>query len=401
MQRKPELFSRIRLKRKWTTTQWFRLASLLLFFVLTAIAIVRHRINEAAGLEGPANQAPGVDALSPMGGLETLWSWIQTGDILRHLHLSDIALLVAAVALVALLGGAFCGWICPFGAIQEWLYRLRSRFIPWKVTIPKKVDRVLKYGRYLVLALVLAATYSLGDFIFGDYCPWKAAWNIGSEDLAIGGAIVLGLVVVGSLFIERFWCRYACPLGGFLGLFNKLAPVKLRRAEPTCTGCSLCSRKCPMGIDVSEATVVSDTSCIRCLECVDSCPKQETLDLKVGKKGVPGPVYGVIAAAIFGGVILASMATGNWEAYATQAPPTVSEESGQANTEEIKGWRSLQEITDLWGMPQDLLYRELELDQASVPPSTTLKELETATDGRVDRTVVADLIARWQKGEVK
>lgn len=397
------LITPIRLKQKWTRTQWVRLAVQLLFLALTTGAIIRHRINEATGLAGPEIGAPSVDALSPMGGLETLWTWVSTGTLLRHLHMSDLILLGATVLLVFLLGPVFCGWICPFGTLQEWLYRLRTRFLPWKFTVPPKLDRVLRYGRYLVLGLVLFATYSAGEFIFGDYCPWKAVWDLGGTELAIGGGIVLGLVVAGGLLAERAWCRYACPLGAFLGIFNKLTPVRLRRTAAACTSCNLCNRKCPMDLEIAGVDAVTDTTCNRCLQCVDSCPRPEALEVKAAGRSIKGWVYGVLAAGIFGGVILLSMATGTWEAYASDRAPATDEASGMLSTEEIRGWRSLHQVIDLWGIPQDLLYREMGLD-ASTPTSTLLKELEGRVNQQgvpVDTTFVRDLVGRWQRGEVR
>jgi ferredoxin len=396
----PNLLMPIRLKRKQTPTQWLRLGTQILFLVLTAYAIIRHRMGEAAGLSGPANQSPSVDALSPMGGLETLWTWVSTGQTLSHLHLSDLVLLAAAVVLVLALGPVFCGWICPFGALQEWLYRLRTRLLPWKVTVPERMDRILRYGRYAVLAVVLVATYSAGAFLFGDYCPWKAIWHVGSTELTIGGAIVLGLVVLGGLLAERAWCRYACPLGAFLGIFNKLTPVRLRRTEPVCSACGLCSRKCPLDLDIATVDVVTDTTCNRCLECVDSCPTPEALAIKVAGRPVKPLVYGALAGAIFGGVILLSQATGTWQATAAAVAPQADAATGMADPQEIKGWRTLQEVTDLWGIPQEVLYRELGLDPAVTPPSTALKDLEgmTKPDGTViDRLYVVDLVTRWRR----
>lgn len=398
-----KLLTPIRLKRKWTATQWTRLAVQLLFLALTAGAIIRHRINEAAGLAGPEIGAPSVDALSPMGGLETLWTWMSTGTLLRHLHMSDLILLGAAVLLVFLLGPAFCGWICPFGTLQEWLYRLRTRLIPWKITVPAKLDRLLRYGRYLVLGLVLLATYSAGEFIFGDYCPWKAVWDIGGTELAIGGGVVLGLVVVSGLLVERAWCRYACPLGAFLGIFNKLTPVRLRRKVAACTSCHLCNRTCPMDLEIAAVDVVTDTTCNRCLLCVDSCPRPEALEVKAGRRSLRGWLYGALAAGIFGGAILLSMVTGTWEAYASDRAVLIDEASGALSTEEIRGWRSLRQVIDLWGIPQDVLYREMGLD-ADVSTSTLLKELEARVNAQgvpVDTTFVRELVGRWQRGEVR
>lgn len=398
------LFTRIRSRRKLTPTQWLRIAVQAVFLAITANAIIRHRINESIGLAGPTNQAPSVDSLSPFGGLETLWTWVRTGETLNHLHPSDLVLLAASLLLVVALGSAFCGWICPFGTIQEWLYRLRARLFPWKVTVPEKLDRLLRYGRYVVLGLVLFATYSLGEFIFGDYCPWKAVWQIGSTELAMGGGIVLGLVVVGGLLVERAWCRYACPLGAVLGLAGRLTPLKLKRAESACKACGLCSRQCPMDLGVAHVDEVKDTTCMRCLECVETCPKDEALGVKIGSRPVRGWVYGTLAVVIFSVVILLAIATGNWQATASAEPPKPAAESGQISADEIKGWRSLQEIIDIWGIPEAVLYREIGLTPADMPPSTQIKQLE----GRpgpggvtLDRTFVVDVVKRWQAGVIK
>lgn len=401
--------SRIHGKRKWTLTQWLRLGTQLLFLLIMANAIIRHRIGEEQGLAGPTNQSSSVDSLSPFGGLETLYHWATTGELLSHLHPSDLVLLVASVVLVVLLGSSFCGWICPFGTIQEWLYRLRTRFIPWKITVPAKVDRMLRYGRYVVLALALFFTYSYSELIFGDYCPWRAVWHLGSDEIAIGGAIVLGLVVVGGLLVERAWCRYACPLGAVLGIANKIAPVRLKRTAPACAACGLCNRQCPMDLDITGTTTVTDTTCNRCLTCVDSCPKPDALGLKVGwgarAKNLKGWIYGLAATAIFGGIIGLSMLSGYWQSTASATAPVADEATGLVSTEEIKGWRTLGEITKIWGVPQEILYRELELDPAEKPPETTkLKDLETLTTSKgvlLDRTYVVDIVTRWQNGELK
>ena len=402
----PALITPTKRNKKWTRGHWARLGVQVLFLLLTAYSIIRHRFGEAAGLAGPANQAPSVDALSPFGGLETLWTWIQTGTTLKHLHLSDLVLLVAVLVLVLLMGSAFCGWICPFGTAQEYIYRLRTRLIPWKITIPRKVDSLLRNGRYIVLALVLLATYSAGEFIFGDYCPWKAAWDVGSAEIAIGGLIVLGLVVVGGLLVERAWCRYACPLGAVVGIANKWTPVKLRRSETSCTACNLCSRRCPLDIDITAVNTVTDTTCNRCLECVDACPKPAALELKAGwwqkARSFKGWAYGLTAAAIFGGVIGISMLTGDWVSSAVAEKPQAAA-NGWVDPEEIKGWRSLQDVVSIWGVPPEVLYRALELDP-STPVETKIKDLEThitAAGVLTDRTFVVEIVKKWQRGELK
>jgi ferredoxin len=379
-----------------------------LFLAVTASAIIRHRIGEAQGLTGPQNGAPSVDALSPMGGVETLWTWVTRGQLISHVQASDLVLLLASIILVLLMGSAFCGWICPLGAIQEWLSRIRQRFIPWRITVPDKLDRILRYGRYVVLALILFTTYSAGELVFGDYCPWRATAHLGSAEVAIGGVVILGLLVVANLFVERAWCRYACPLGAILGVSNKLTPVKLARNDSVCSACGLCSKQCPVGIDITRQAAITDTTCIRCLECVDSCPKPEALGTEAGwarwTTRVKGWVYGILVVAIFGGVILVSQATGHWQSTATAAAPQPSAATGLVDPLEIKGWRSLQEVSDIYGIPWTILYRELGLGPDTDPAATKAKDLEgkVAPNGTaIDVTYLRTLVAGWQAGDVK
>jgi len=97
---------------------------------------------------------------------------------------------------------------------------------------------------------------------------------------------VLGLTLIGSLFIERPWCKYLCPLGALLGIFNLFRIVKLKRNENTCINCKACDRVCPMNINVSTSKVVSDHQCISCLLCTDemACPVSNSLNFSVLEK---------------------------------------------------------------------------------------------------------------------
>ncbi|MBK9715010.1 MAG: 4Fe-4S binding protein [Kouleothrix sp.] len=114
--------------------------------------------------------------------------------------------------------------------------------------------------------------------VFRDYDPWAALLTIGELELS-GGLVVLGVVLVAALFVERPWCRYACPLGAAIGIASKVSPLRLRRAGPACAGCALCNRDCPVGIPVDTRSDITDASCIMCLRCVDTCPKHGALEL--------------------------------------------------------------------------------------------------------------------------
>jgi polyferredoxin len=121
--------------------------------------------------------------------------------------------------------------------------------------------------------------------VFTEVDPYYAMYHFFTDEVTIGSIIVLVITLLGSLFIERPWCKYACPYGAFLGLINKISIFKIRNNKNTCTSCKLCNKKCPMNIDISSKKVINDTSCIKCLDCVDdkSCP-QSSLSYGLSKK---------------------------------------------------------------------------------------------------------------------
>ena len=86
--------------------------------------------------------------------------------------------------------------------------------------------------------------------------------------------MVLGVTLVASLFVERPWCRYACPLGAATGLVSKLSPVYLKREGEACKSCAICSKSCPMGLNVHTADTIKSQDCIGCLECVGCLPAE-------------------------------------------------------------------------------------------------------------------------------
>ena len=131
-----------------------------------------------------------------------------------------------------------------------------------------------------------AITAYSGKLIFADIDPYFALFNFWSSEVAVGGLVVLGLTLGLSLLVERPWCKYACPYGAVLGLFNLVRIFKIRRVESTCISCGACSRDCPMNIPVMSQHKVRDHQCITCMECTSeaSCPESETVVLSVGGK---------------------------------------------------------------------------------------------------------------------
>ena len=135
----------------------------------------------------------------------------------------------------------------------------------------------------MVLALVLYKTAVVGILVFADYDPYFALFNAWSGEVAWTAFAVLAVTLGGSLFVERPWCKYACPYGGVLGVFNTFKLVKLSRNPTICTSCKLCDRVCPMNITPSDDTNVINHQCIMCFECTsdNECPVDDALVLKI------------------------------------------------------------------------------------------------------------------------
>jgi len=253
--------------------------------------LVQHVVIGEDGLVVTASP----EAFCPFGGLETLNKYLtQGGSFVSHVHLSNLVIFIAVMVLAFLFRSAFCGWMCPLGTIQDLVNRF-SKYMQKKIPAFRKavaalrkrsarlavLDRYLRYLKYLVLVWAVGGAASFGYMVFRDVDPWSALINI-AEFSFTPGFVVLVVLLVASFFVERPWCRYACPLGAVSGLAGKLSPVYLKRNESACTSCGVCSRSCPMGLQVHTAETIKSVDCISCLECVGSCPRNGALEVHVG-----------------------------------------------------------------------------------------------------------------------
>jgi polyferredoxin len=117
--------------------------------------------------------------------------------------------------------------------------------------------------------------------VFRDYDPYATLLKIG--ELSLGpGLVILIITVVASLFVERPWCRYACPLGAINGIVAQVSPLRLERSESLCTGCAVCNKACPVDLPVATSKKITSAECIGCLECVEACPRGGALEMKLG-----------------------------------------------------------------------------------------------------------------------
>ncbi len=187
-----------------------------------------------------------------------------------------------------LLGRAVCGFLCPFGWIQELLHRAGGKLRRPK--IPERTDRVLRRIKYAVLAvlviglpLFLKGPYGAGVPAFCKYlCPagtLEAGVPLAAAEPAVrsslGGmfvwkAAVLAAVLTASVLVFRPFCKYLCPLGAVYALFNRVSLFRLRVEDARCISCGKCESGCPMQVRVLSD--INSGECIRCGKCMTGCP---------------------------------------------------------------------------------------------------------------------------------
>lgn len=188
----------------------------------------------------------------------------------------------------ALFGRVVCGFLCPFGLVQDLLYKIP--FIKKRKNMPG--HKVLVWIKYVILALFVIILPMFAVNAFGISEPWFCKYICPSGTLmggipmiatneglqqALGGLFiwkvsVLAIILLWSLWVYRPFCKYLCPLGAVYGWFNPIALSRFRVEKEDCIDCKKCKSVCPMDIPVYDKP--NSAECIRCGKCVQACPTE-------------------------------------------------------------------------------------------------------------------------------
>lgn len=274
-----------------------------------------------SGILPTVSRPPGIEAFLPISSLISLKYWLLTGTFTR-VHPSGLIILLIILSTAILLKRGFCSWVCPFGLLTEYLNRLHHFIFRKNIRIPRWLDYPLRSLKYLLLAFFLweivikMNAFALDYFI---YSPYNMAADIKMlyffKNISVFALWVLAALVILSILIRNFWCRYLCPYGALLGALSLLSIFKVHRNNQTCTNCRQCTRACPADIRLHKTTTVMSDECHACLKCVSVCPEKNTLYLSSLKKnGVMKPwIYVVTISLLFLGGSLLAGATGYWQ----------------------------------------------------------------------------------------
>ena len=220
---------------------------------------------------------PGAVGSCPIGSLQAV---IGSKKFSISYYVLGIMILIGA-----LLGRLVCGLLCPFGFVQDLLYKIPTP----KFKIPEKIDRPLRYLKYAILLVfvILLPMFLTNQFGLGAPYFCKLICPAGT----LGGALpllatneglrstigflffwklsILIVIVALSIFTYRPFCKYICPLGAFYSFFNKIGFYKMEFVQDKCVNCGLCEKSCKMDINVRANP--NSLECIRCGACTAAC----------------------------------------------------------------------------------------------------------------------------------
>jgi polyferredoxin/major membrane immunogen (membrane-anchored lipoprotein) len=225
--------------------------------------------------------------------------------------LPQMVVVFAIIPITLLVGRFFCGWMCAFGTMGDFIYRLSRKLFRRRFKISEKADRTLKYAKYILLAFPIVALWGLGSNTFATSNPWDAfgmLFTFGKTPAMmyvisnlLPAFILLIFIMIASFFVERFFCRYLCPLGAVFAIVSKPRITSILKPKAKCGKCRICTNSCPMGIALYKNDAVKSGECIHCFECVAACPRKN-VSLAVSESDIRPVLAGAMAVTAMAGI---------------------------------------------------------------------------------------------------
>ena len=284
----------------------------------------------------PGKEPADPEAYCPVGGLQALTTYFVNGSLPCSMSSLQIMMGVALAAAVIFFSKLFCGYLCPLGTVQDLLMKLRRKLSIKGIAVRNSsvADRALRLVKYILLFWIFYTTATTSELFCKNLDPYYAVATGFKGEITLWMSLVsLALVILGSFFIDMFWCKYICPLGAVSNTFKfwvwvlvltalyyvlglagvnvpwwilfgvfclsgylleifyrkpKFQILHIMKDEDKCTHCDICTKNCPYHIDVNSwyGGAVNDVDCTLCGECVASCPTK-ALHTGVCRSGKP------------------------------------------------------------------------------------------------------------------
>ncbi len=276
------------------------------------------RFYESGGETLFVPRPPGVEGWLPIASLMNLKAWLLTGEI-PILHPAGMFLLLAFLAVAWVFRKTFCSWLCPAGTFSEWLWKLGKQTFGRNFAPPRWLDIPLRGLKHILLGLFLYVVVSMPvpairAFLEGPYGLVADVKMLNFfRFMTVTVAVTVGALVVLSVFVKNFWCRYLCPYGALFGLVSLASPTRIRRNPEACIDCAKCAKACPSLLPVDKLVTIRSAECTGCLVCVAACPAEGALDLSLPRRRrVPAWAVAAGIAALFLGICGWAQWSGHW-----------------------------------------------------------------------------------------
>ena len=298
----------------------FQFAFLALNIYLGVMFCLWVRAYEAGSVPAVARPS-GVEGYLPIAGMMNVKYWLLSGHV-PEVHPAAMFLLLAFAAMAFLFRKAFCSWLCPVGTISEYLWRLGQHLFRRNFRLPRWLDIPLRGLKYLLLAFFVWAVIGMSAAEISSFMgsPYGVIADVKMLNffrfLSGTGLIVIAVLVVASVLIQNFWCRYLCPYGALLGVAALPGPLSIRRNPQACIDCAKCARACPFALPVDKLVSIKSAECTGCLECVAVCPAEGALAMAAPRRrALPAWAMAAGIAALFFGITGYARLSGHWQTH--------------------------------------------------------------------------------------
>jgi NosR/NirI family nitrous oxide reductase transcriptional regulator len=252
-------FTRLRLDPPWGLTPWIDVALLLGIFALVMGAFLSKN--------SPTRWVALTATLFYLGfyksgflSVSHITSIIKQGPLVISNNLTTLMIVGFTLITTLIWGRIFCSSMCPFGAVQDFI----ARFSPknWRLKVPQRIHDQALYIKYGILGLiVVTAMVNANLSIFQYFEPFGTLFFF-SPSLVLWSILIV--ILAACFVVERFYCRYVCPLGAALGIVSLLSPLRIKRV-PQCSMCKVCEHACPTG--AIRGATIDFKECVRCDVC--------------------------------------------------------------------------------------------------------------------------------------
>jgi polyferredoxin len=281
------------------------------------------RWAETGGRALEVSRPAGVEGWLPVEGLMQLKYVLVSGNV-PHVHAAGFFLFTSFLVMSFAFRKAFCSWLCPVGTVSEYLWKLGRATFHRNFQLPRWADIALRSLKYALLSFFAYAVAGMSSSAIAEFLGSPYALIVDVRMLNffryLGGttAFVLLGIVIASIFVQNFWCRYLCPYGAFLGLVSLFSPARITRNLATCIDCAKCAKACPSALPVDKLVQIRSAECTGCLECVAVCPAKDALvmSLPAGlRKRRAIPVWSMAAGIVivFLGLVSYAKLTHRWD----------------------------------------------------------------------------------------